>query len=168
MLFPVDSDRPRLSDITMAGVTNSSGSIDWRPLLSEWLGSDSEPASFPVTHGVGGEPTCRQFFNCIDWLIWLFFIFKGSRFASLFICSFEHTFCSMDHTRSLLNIRRYARSRCLPYHSPTEIGLFMRWRMVSQPMTGRVLSSRWSSPGTHSFFPRTYMILLLTWVVTQV
>ncbi|KAF8605846.1 hypothetical protein BDV93DRAFT_521207 [Ceratobasidium sp. AG-I] len=57
MIFPVDSDRPRLIQVTVLGVVHESGVIDWQPVLSQLLGADpSEIASLPVSSGVGGEP----------------------------------------------------------------------------------------------------------------
>lgn len=56
MLFPVDSDRPRLIQINILGVVHQSGVIDWQPLLSQLLGADTDLASMPVSTGVGGEP----------------------------------------------------------------------------------------------------------------
>lgn len=57
MIFPVDSDRPRLIQVNVLGVVHESGVIDWQPVLSQLLGADaSEIASLPVSSGVGGEP----------------------------------------------------------------------------------------------------------------
>ncbi|KAG9128140.1 hypothetical protein FRC07_004482 [Ceratobasidium sp. 392] len=55
MLFPVDSDRPRLIQINILGVVHQSGVIDWQPVLSQLLGDDTDVASLPVSTGVGGE-----------------------------------------------------------------------------------------------------------------
>jgi hypothetical protein len=54
MLFPVDSDRPRLIQINILGVVHQSGVIDWQPVLSQLLGLDADIASMPVSTGVGG------------------------------------------------------------------------------------------------------------------
>ncbi|KAG8771300.1 hypothetical protein FRC12_003695, partial [Ceratobasidium sp. 428] len=55
MLFPVDSDRPRLIQINILGVVHQSGVIDWQPVLSQLLGADADIASLQVSSGVGGE-----------------------------------------------------------------------------------------------------------------
>ncbi|KAG8765157.1 hypothetical protein FRC12_007660 [Ceratobasidium sp. 428] len=55
ILFPADSDSPKVTRINISGVADQSGAIDWQPMLTQLLGADADVASLPVSTGIRGE-----------------------------------------------------------------------------------------------------------------
>lgn len=55
MVFPVDSERPKLIQVNLLGMVHEGGVVDWQPVLAPILGADAEIASMIVSTGVGGE-----------------------------------------------------------------------------------------------------------------
>lgn len=54
ILFPCDSDTPRIVDVHCMSRQGPTGPCKWTPLVYKYIGGEREPASALVTRGVGG------------------------------------------------------------------------------------------------------------------